>query len=205
MSLVTGVFPDSLKIKRVTPIFKKGDSFDHSNYRPISSLSYFCKNFEKCVKVGVYFFFKKYQFFSSSQYGFLKGVTADAISDLTEYLYQALNHKEHALSIFVDLRKAFGTVNYEILWCNLECPDFRGAGLEYFRSYLTNRQQFVCLNGAKPSMLPITIEVPQGSKRGPVLFLIYINDLPNISDNIKFTLFTDDTTLTIENKISLAS
>ena len=118
----------------VTSLFKKGDSFDSSNYIPISSLSYISKTFEKCVKVGICSFFKKYQNFSSSQYGFFNGVnTAHAKSDFTEYLYQALNDKEHAWSVFVDLRKASDTVFHEILLCKLECYGVGGVGLKYFR------------------------------------------------------------------------
>ena len=196
-SFVTGVFPDSLEIARVTPIFKKGDPLGPSNYTLISSLSYISKIFENCVKMIVCSFFEKYQFFSSSQssqYGFLKGFKiADARSDLTEYLYQTLNDKEHASSLFIDLRKAFDTVNHDILLCKLECYGDRGVGLEYFRRYLTNRQQFLCVNGSKSSMLHIKIGVPQGSVFRPVLFLIYINDLQNVLDKINFTLFADDT------------
>ena len=91
-------------------------------------------------------------------------------------------------------------VNHEILLCKLECYGVRSVGWEYFRSYLINRQQFVCVNGAKSSMQPITYGVPQGSILGPVSFLIFINDLPNLSDNIKFTLFADDTTASIKDK-----
>ena len=103
------------------------------------------------------------------------------------------------LSIFVDLRKAVDTVNHEFLLCKLECYGVRVVSLKCFRSYLTNRQQFVCVNEANTSMLPITMGVPQGNVLGHVLFLIYVNGFPNISDNIKFSLFADDTTVTIKD------
>ena len=120
--------------------------------------------------------------------------------NLTEKLFKDLNSKNHILSVFVDLRKAFDTVNHQILLRKLEEIGIRGLSLDFFRNYLTNRQQFVRLNGANSSLKQISIGVPQGSILGPILFLIYINDLPDISSNLNFTLFADDTTVTLSGE-----
>ena len=120
--------------------------------------------------------------------------------NLTEQLFNDLNDKNHILGVFVDLRKAFDTVNHLILLRKLEEIGIRGVSLEFFRSYLSNRQQFVHLNGIDSSLKKISIGVPQGSILGPILFLIYINDLPDISSNLNFTLFADDTTVTLSGE-----
>ena len=137
----------------------------------------------------------------TSQYGFLRGVsTADAIINLTEQLFKDLKSKNHILSVFLDLRKAFDTVNHLRLLRKLEEIGIRGVSLDFFRNYLENCQQFVRLNGTNSSPKPISICVPQGSILGPNLFLIYIKDLPDISSNLNFTLSADDTTVTLSGE-----
>ena len=198
-SFLSGVFPDRLKIARVTPIFKNGNKSNPSNYRPISSLPYFSKIFETCFKNRLVKFLQKNKILTESQYGFLRGKsTNDAIIDLTEFIYSNFNDKKHSLSVFVDLRKAFDTVNHKILLQKLERCGVRGLGLEWCRSYLSNRKQFVSVNGESSTVKPVNIGVPQGSIIGPILFLIYINDL--CTTYPKYTLYADDTTITLANE-----
>ena len=200
-SFVSGVFPDQLKIARVTPIFKNGSRTDPYNYRPISSLPFISKIFETLFKNRLLSFLEKHSIITSSQYGFLKGKnTCHALLDLTEFIYKNLDEKNHVHSVFVDLRKAFDTVNHNILLVKLERYGVRGVGLEWCRDYLTNRKQYVSYAGAKSELRHMSIGVPQGSILGPLFFLIYINDLATTSDDLKYILFADDTTLILSDK-----
>jgi retron-type reverse transcriptase len=110
------------------------------------------------------------------------------------YVNTALNNKEHAIAIFCDLRKAFDTVDHKILLSKMSKLGIKGVELQWFRSYLTDRKQFVSINGKSSNLRDILIGVPQGSILGPLLFLIYINDLP-LASSLYTLLFADDTTL----------
>ena len=115
-SIAQGIFPDILKNASVIPIYKSGSSTDVNNYRPISILPLLSKIFEKCVNIRVVNYLEKYNILSINQFGFRKSKnTTDAVSSFIEYVYRALNSKEHVLGISIDLRKAFDTVNHEIL------------------------------------------------------------------------------------------
>lgn len=200
-SLLSGVFPDRLKIARITPIFKSGNKTNPSNYRPISSLPFLSKIFETCFKNRLLSFLEKNEIITQSQYGFLRGKnTSDALIDLTEFIYKNLNEKKHSLSVLVDLRKAFDTVNHKILLGKLERCGVRGLGLDWCRSYLSNRVQYVAINGKCSKKKPISIGVPQGSILGPIMFLIYINDLCPTANYPKYTFFADDTTITLADE-----
>jgi len=113
---------------------------------------------------------------------------------MMNYISTALNKKETAVAIFCDLRKAFDTVNHEILFKKMYKIGIRNKELDWFKSYLSNRKQFVSINGISSSLLEILLGVPQGSILGPILFLIYINDLPS-SSLLRSLLFADDTAL----------
>ena len=158
------------------------------------------KIFESCLKNRLYAFLNKFKLITNSQFGFLKQIsTNDALNHLTEFLYKGLNSREHISCIFVDLRKAFDTVNHSILLGKLEQIGVRGLALDLFRSYLSHRKQYVNLNGNSSTLKDLTIGVPQGSILGPLLFLVYINELPSLSDLSNFTLFADDTTVAIRD------
>ena len=202
MSFETGTYPHNLKIAKVNPIFKnKGDPLQFENYRPISLLSNINKIFEKLVYKRLYSFLNKYNCIYDLQFGFrAKHSTNYALISLTELVREALDSGKFACGIFVDLQKAFDTVDHEILLKKLDYYGIRGLANGWFRSYLTDRHQFTSINGYDSNQNLMKYGVPQGSVLGPLLFLIYINDL---NKAIHFSVvhhFADDTNLLVSNR-----
>ena len=196
-----GNYPNVLKIACVTALFKAGDKQDPNNYRPISSLPLLNKIFEKLLHKRLSSFFESHEVFTDNQFGFRKKMsTNDAVNNLLDNIYKAMDDKDFLGAVFIDLSKAFDTVPHNILLKKLEHYGIRGNALNLLDSYLSNRQQFVSLEGMKSSMQDIKIGVPQGSVLGPLLFLVYINDLPNAVNNVKSILFADDTTMFASDK-----
>ena len=196
LSLSSGVHPDLLKISKTIPIFKKGSRLLVSNYRPISLLSNLNKILEKIVHNRVYTFLEDSQSIYSLQFGFRKKhSTNHTLINITENIRRALDDKKFACGVFVDLQKAFDTVNHDILIAKLEHYGIRGTANNWFASYLSNRSQFVSILGFDSSTKSILHGVPQGSVLGPLLFLIYINDLHVAIKHSKVYHFADDTNL----------
>ena len=195
-----GSFPDVLKRAVVVAIHKKGDRSLTSNYRPIALLPFLSKVFERCIFKRISSFISKHNIISPSQFGFSKGKsTEDAVCCLTEHIYESLNSKNVCVNVFIDLRKAFDTINHKIVLRKLEFYGIRGLPLKLHSTYLTNRFQCVRFKTACSDLKPICIGLPQGSILAPILFLLFINDLPNISQNFKSILFADDTTLSFNH------
>lgn len=204
LSLEKGEVPELLKIAKVTPIFKKGEKSDINNYRPISLLSVINKLLEKIVYNRVYKFFDTFNILYQYQFGFrAHHSTSLALIDVVDYCYNNLSRQNDVVGIYIDLTKAFDTVDHEILLQKLSHYGIRGPLLKWFCSYLTDRRQFCVVNGSESSTLPLTTGVPQGSVLGPLLFLVYMNDISCLSNNIK--LFADDTNvfLTGSNKADI--
>ena len=196
-----GIFPKQLKLARITPVYKKGDKTNPTNFRPISSLHYISKIFEKLLAKRLLSFFDRFSLFAPSQYGFLIGYsTADAILNLTEMIYNSLNRKDYHISVFVDIKKAFDSISHTILINKLEKYGIRGPPLRLLSSYLADRESYVACGLAKSENRISNIGIPQGSILGPVLFLIYVNDLPNFAPSATATLFADDTTISVSDK-----
>ena len=194
LSLSSGVFPDDMKIAKVIPLFKAGDKCFFTNYRPISLLPQFSKVLEKLFSVRLLKFIDKCDILSECQYGFRSNrSTSLALNELIEQLTYAIDNKKVSIGVFIDLKKAFDTINHSILLKKLEHYGIRGIALKWLTSYLCNRRQFVKYNGCESEMLNITCGVPQGSILGPILFIIYINDICNVSNILKMILFADDT------------
>lgn len=195
-SFITGIFPANCSIARVFPLHKKGDISDPNNYRPISILSCFAKILERLIYDRFLAFLKKHNVIHKSQYGFQKGVcTGHAILDIVTNTFDNIKNNNYTGLIFLDLRKAFDTVSHDILLAKLNHYGIRGPALLLMQSFL-NRRQYVCINNQTSENMPITYGVAQGSTLGPLLFLLYINDLANSVDHLP-RLFADDTCLVV--------
>jgi hypothetical protein len=198
-SFAEGQFPNSLKVARVIPIFKSGPRDMASNYRPISTLEFLSKVYEKAMCNRLLNFLGKYNLICDQQYGFRANCsTSDAVLRFTDSVYGALNRSKYLIAVLLDLSKAFDTVDYGILFGKLYKLGVRGLALEWIKSYLSNRYQYVCVKGVNSQKLPISSGVPQGSVLGPLLFLLYIDDMNKSSHHLNFVHFADDTTLFLE-------
>ena len=191
-SIDSGTYPKSVKHGRVVPVFKSGDSYNVGNYRPITNLLTFNKIFEVLTHNRISTFLQYHNVISDRQYGFRKGIsTTTAIFTLVNDLLISLNKKYFTVAVFLDLKKAFDTVNPDILLYKLNKYGFRGLSNLFFGSYLKNRQQFVHVNNKTSKLLNMETGVPQGSVLGPQLFNIFINDLLDITPG-KCIFFADD-------------
>lgn len=194
--LETGICPPEFKIAIIKPVFKRGDREIVSNYRPISLITNFTKIFEKIIKVRIESFIKKYNLISGRQYGFQAGLSSEgAISALTRKMYDALDKGQPSLCMFVDLAKAFDTVDHSQLLGVLEDFGFRGEVLGLFESYLSSRQQLVQIGDQRSETRFVKCGVPQGTILGPVLFIIYVNSLFSLETCGEVISFADDTSV----------
>ena len=195
-SLTEGVFPDALKIAKVVPILKNGDPTCVSNYRPISVLPAFSKITEKIVYKRLNKYFTDNLILHQSQFGFRENLsTSMALLELVDKLSEALDNKLISIGVFIDLAKAFDTVDHGILLKKLEHHGIRGTVLGWFQSYLSDRKQYVVIDKCESECANISCGVPQGSILGPILFLLYINDLNYVSKLLRTVMFADDTNL----------
>ena len=195
MCLNRGAYPDVLKEANVTPVFKSGDRGEPGNYRPISVLSDVNKVYEEMILSRLNNFIEHNSIISECQYGFWANtLTQEACIDLLSILLTAYTKNNYAIVLFIDFKKAFDTVNHERLLKKLSCYGIRGIIHDLFSSYLTNRKQKVAFQGESSDYLPIVSGVPHGSKLGPVLFNLYVNDISclNFYNNSTFQ-FADDT------------
>ena len=196
ISLSTGIHPDLMKVAKTIPIYKKGSKLDLCNYRPISLLSNLNKILEKLVFTRAYKFLEDKKCIYNLQFGFRrKHSTIHALIGITEEIRKALDNSKYACGVFIDLQKAFDTVDHSILISKLNHYGIRGIGNEWFKSYLSNRSQFVSIQGFDSDTEEIMYGVPQGSVLGPLLFLIYINDLHKAIKCSSVYHFADDTNL----------
>lgn len=203
LSMKTGTIPKTMKLARVTPLFKnKGSRKICGSYRPISILPIFSKILEKIVNLQLKSYLANNCLISLDQYGFQEGKgTTQALLQFTQKAFNAMHNSETILGIFIDFQKAFDTINHKILFKKMERSfHFSNSALTWFKSYLSDRSQYVSCEEHSSSTLPITCGVPQGSTLGPTLFLMYINDLTEVCSIFSPILFADDTNLFFHKK-----
>ena len=201
LSFLYGVFPSELKVAKVIPLYKSDDKMLINNYRPVSILPVFSKVFEKLMYSRLISFIDKYKTLYKYQFGFrAKHSTNMALILLIDKISNALNNGDVACGVFLDFSKAFDTVNHDILLDKLCNYGIRGICLKWIKDYLCNREQYVSYDNTCSEKCKILCGVPQGSILGPLMFLLYINDLSSVSKIVFTILFADDTSVFVTGK-----
>ena len=203
LSLQTWIFPDPLKIAKMTPVFKTGDLKEISNYRPLSVLPCFSKILERIMHNCLYSYLVNEKILYSKQFDFQKGhSTEHAIAQLTDQIHESFENNNY-ICLFINLSKAFNNIDHAILLKKLESYGIKDTNLAWFRSYLTNIKHYIQItNDSKSDLRNTTCGVPQDSILGSLLFLVYVNDLPSSSKILNPIMFPDDKNL-FHSKISI--
>eukprot|EP00733_Pompholyxophrys_punicea_P000902 Pompholyxophrys_punicea_v1_NODE_358_length_2166_cov_13.459498.p1 type:complete len:587 gc:universal NODE_358_length_2166_cov_13.459498:2017-257(-) len=196
LSLSTSTFPDSLKVAKITPLFKKGARDDPTNYRPISVLPLLSKLFEKFVDNCLRAHLDLHKLWDPNQFGFRKGYnTLMALIRLYEMTIMNVSEKQYGLGLFLDIKQAFDSVSHCLLLKKLPRYGITGTLFNWFVSYLENRKQWIQSPDGPTPLARVLAGVPQGSVLGPILFNIFVNDLPSVLVKLQPSLFADDTGL----------
>ena len=194
-SFDTGTIPSELKMQFITPVFKKGDKRKAGNYRPISLTSHIIKIFERIVRRNIISYLETNKIITDTQHGFRSGRSCfTQLLDHMENIYKNLQENKEVDVIYLDYAKAFDKVDHEILLVKLKKLGIKGKLLQWIKDFLSNnRFQTVLVNGKRSFLASVLSGVPQGSVLGPLLFLVYINDLVNNIRGSKMSSFADDT------------
>ena len=197
--LLTGIFPDLLKIAKVKPLFKRGDTALLNNYSPISLLPTISKVFERVIYSQLYAYFNDNNLMSEQQYGFRAQHSTELASvKLVDHIIKQMDNRYETktpVAIFCDLSKAFDCLNFDIFLSKLEYYGVDGTPLALIKSYLSNRYQYVQFENCKSDLLEVKTGIPQGSILGPLFFSVLINDIVKSSSKLSFLMYADDTTI----------
>lgn len=191
-----GNFPEIFKIALVLPIFKKGDELDHENYRPISILCVISKVIERIVFNRITSFLNKHKLITKHQHGFQIGKSVEtATIQLLQFVYGEMDKRNHVMGLFFDLSKAFDILNVDFIVHKLQRLGIRGLALDLIKSFITGRKLHVKIYGYTSESYDVNQGVPQGSVLGPLIFLLFVNDLPAILQEGLVVMFADDTSM----------
>ena len=192
----TCIFPNSWKIATVIPLPKCNNPKNSSELRPVSLLPIVGKIIEKLIHAQLSVFLENAVYISQHQHGFRKGFSTSATATFIDDIALGLNDGNFTVAVFLDIKKAFDTIDHKIIIKNLKHAGVGRKSLPLFLNYLINRKQCVLYKGFKSNINSLSTGVPQGSTLGPLLFLIYVNDLPNLfTKNTKCMMFADDIVL----------
>ena len=196
LSFRTGTFPTDCKKAIIIPLPKDGDLSNCNNYRPISLLPVPGKIIEKIYHSRLMSYLEDNHILTDKQGGFRKNnSTINTVANFTHEIYSAVNNHEISLTTFIDFSKAFDTVNHEILLAKLKLLGIKNNNFSWLENYLTDRKQCTLVAGTTSEFMKITCGVPQGSILGPLLFLLYVNDMPDVVKDSSIYLYADDTVL----------
>ena len=199
LSLTTGIFPEKLKLAKTIPIYKSGARDDMSNYRPISILSCISKVYERIVYDQTVSFLNKYKILNETQYGFRGHSTNHALVQTIEKITTAIDNQLFVLGVFLDLSKAFDSIDHKVLLQKLPYYGIRGLVHKWFCSYLSKREQSVTIDNTQSDKKLVKYGVPQGSIMGPLLFLLFVNDMPSVCTKTQLISFADDTNIFLKH------
>ena len=197
-SITDGTVPALWKVARVTPLYKSEDKLLVENYRPISVLPVLSKVLERVVHTQMSAYLDHLSLLYKHQYGFRRGrSTAQAVGQLNNFVLDAMDGHKVTGMLFLDISKAFDSINHKILLGKLEHIGLSSRSLRWFKSYLADRRQCVCINGEMSETRTIDLGVPQGSILGPLLFNVYINSLSTAVTKSELILYADDAVLVV--------
>ncbi len=200
LSISTRTVPSSWKSATLTPLYKEGDKTDPANYRPISILPVISKILERVVHKQLYKYLSDNRILSDAQFGFRKGYsTSSCVISLVATIFNNMSQGLLTGVLFLDLKKAFDTVDHSILLRKLHMYGMGPGAVDWFEHYLTNRVQCTKINNKLSDFQAITCGVPQGSILGPLMFILYINDMESVITDCKLSLYADDTALYFSN------
>ncbi len=199
-SISTRTFPDQWKMACITPLHKSGDPGNPSNFRPISILPCLGKVLEKITHMQIYQYLTEYSILASEQSGFRKGYsTGTCLVTLLDFIFNNIDNGSPCAVLYLDLSKAFDTVDHDILCTKLRHYGFKMSAVSWVESYLCNRSQQTKVDNVLSDTVTVTCGVSQGSILGPLLFTLYVNDLPSIIDNGRCYLYADDTAIAVSD------
>ena len=200
LSVLLGKFPSQCKIAKVRPIFKKGSRLEAVNYRPISLLPLISKVFEKCIHDQLQKYVTDFNIIYKFQSGFRSDFSADTcLSYMHNTILQGMDKGEYTGMVLIDLQKAFDTIDHQILLSKLKLLGLSESAISWIKSYLTDRSTFVEIEGIRSHKRDSKCGVPQGSILGPLLFLLYVNDMSQ-AVTCGLSLYADDSCLTVTHK-----